>query len=484
MKFSLFICIILSLALAANAFNINSGNNFVGYWGQNSAAPGGRPYQTELGTYCTDNTYDVLIVSFLINFFSGENIIGTNIPAPTLNFANMCGGTYPGYSQLLQCPNIGSGAATCQSKGKIVLLSLGGAVGNYGFTSSAQATQFAKTIWNMFLGGSDSTYPRPFGSVQLDGIDLDLEGGPKEYYDVFVNTLKIQYFAGASKRYYIHAAPQCVYPDAMVGPWTGSALSTGKLDFISIQFYNNWCGLASGSQFNYNTWSQWISANSPGTKIMTARPTTASSTTTPATTSSTSTTRPSTTTTTTTRTSTTTTTTTAPATTSSTTSTTVKPTTTTTTTAPATTSSTTSSTTVKPTTTTTTTTPATTSSTTVKPTTTTTTGPSTTTSATTSSSTTSPNTLVFTQSVTSQWGSNPPTSQISGQVKNNGATTISNPKFSSPQNAIINGMWGLSQDANGYWVLPSWANTLAPGQGVEFGYAINSATPATFNRVA
>jgi len=55
----------------------------------------------------------------------------------------------------------------CQAKGKLVTISLGGATGAAGFTSGAQAQTFAKTVWNLFLGGSSST--RPFGNAVLDG---------------------------------------------------------------------------------------------------------------------------------------------------------------------------------------------------------------------------------------------------------------------------------------------------------------------------
>lgn len=70
-------------------------------------------------------------------------------------------------SQLPNCGFLASAIQTCQSKGKIVTLSLGGATGAAGFTSDAQASQFADTIWNVFLGGSSST--RPFGNAVLDG---------------------------------------------------------------------------------------------------------------------------------------------------------------------------------------------------------------------------------------------------------------------------------------------------------------------------
>jgi chitinase len=62
--------------------------------------------------------------------------------------------------------------ATCQAAGKIVLLSLGGELGNYGFSSASEAQTFATTLWNVFGGGSSST--RPFGTSIVDGFDLGM----------------------------------------------------------------------------------------------------------------------------------------------------------------------------------------------------------------------------------------------------------------------------------------------------------------------
>lgn len=73
-------------------------------------------------------------------------------------------------SQLPNCQFLASSIQTCQSKGKVVTLSLGGATGAAGFTSDSQASAFADQIWNLFLGGSSST--RPFGDAVLDGYVL------------------------------------------------------------------------------------------------------------------------------------------------------------------------------------------------------------------------------------------------------------------------------------------------------------------------
>lgn len=72
---------------------------------------------------------------------------------------------------LLHCPRTGEGVKMCQSKGKAVILSLGGAAGAYGFSDDAEAKDFAHTIWNLFLGGSSGT--RPLDDAILDGVDLE-----------------------------------------------------------------------------------------------------------------------------------------------------------------------------------------------------------------------------------------------------------------------------------------------------------------------
>jgi chitinase len=50
------------------------------------------------------------------------------------------------------------------------LLSLGGELGNYGFSSTSQAQDSAETMWDAFGGGNSSS--RPFGSAVVDGFDL------------------------------------------------------------------------------------------------------------------------------------------------------------------------------------------------------------------------------------------------------------------------------------------------------------------------
>ncbi|KAG9100537.1 Chitinase 1 [Ceratobasidium sp. 370] len=129
--------------------------------------------------------------------------------------------------------------------------------------SDAQGVAFADTIWNLFLGGSSST--RPFGDAVLDGVDLDIEAGTGTGYVAFVNQLR-SHFAGASKKYYVTAAPQCVYPDAALG----SVINNANFDAIYVQFYNNPCGLqtyGNAAQWNYGNWDYWAKNISPNKNV-------------------------------------------------------------------------------------------------------------------------------------------------------------------------------------------------------------------------
>ncbi|KAI5827580.1 glycoside hydrolase family 18 protein [Schizophyllum commune Tattone D] len=233
------------------------------YWGQNSrGAVDGTDtanFQKDISYYCNDDNINVLPVSFVNVFF------GTG-GAPEMNLANSCNNvdnaTFSG-TKLPNCAALADDIQYCQSKGKLVTLSLGGATGSVGFESDDQATTFAQTIWNLFLGGSSST--RPFGAAVLDGVDLDIEGGSSAHYAVFVNEIR-SLASGASKKYYVTAAPQCVYPDASLG----GVLNAVGFDAIYVQFYNNQCGLPNYGQvsnWNFGTWDYWARHVSPNPDV-------------------------------------------------------------------------------------------------------------------------------------------------------------------------------------------------------------------------
>ena len=218
------------------------------YWGQN-----GQGSERNLAAYCTSDGFDTINIAFLNIFFDGNN--GKNLPS--INLANHCETTFPDYPGLLYCPDVATDIATCRANGKKILISLGGAEGVYGFTSEAQAKDFAKTMYDMFLGGSSVEVPRPFDDAVLDGIDLDIEGGSPLYYSDFVNALKV-----LDGSVLISAAPQCPLPDE----WHDDAIKNAEFDYISIQFYNNYCSVGT-SAFNIGDWSTSVNTNSKNTNV-------------------------------------------------------------------------------------------------------------------------------------------------------------------------------------------------------------------------
>ncbi|KAJ7939634.1 glycoside hydrolase superfamily [Mycena leptocephala] len=226
------------------------------HWGQNSYGSRGNDtkwQQKDLGAYCEDTSVNVIPIAFLDTFFGPGGV-------PIINLANSCeNATFPNTS-LMDCSGLSPAITSCQNHGKIVTISLGG--------DSASAKNFAKQIWDMFLGGQSEI--RPFGSAVLDGVDLDIEAGFADWYAAFVKQIKTLSM-GAGKRYYITGAPQCPFPDA----YLGKALSKVLFDM----FYNNPCGLnhfddQSSSGWNFDQWDAWARHQSvnPNVKVYIGAP--------------------------------------------------------------------------------------------------------------------------------------------------------------------------------------------------------------------
>ncbi|KAI1338399.1 glycoside hydrolase superfamily [Xylariaceae sp. FL0016] len=196
------------------------------------------------------------------------------INTPITNFAN-AGDNCTVFSgtQLLDCPQIEADIQTCQSEGKTIMLSLGGATYTEGgFSSSAAAETAAENVWGLF--GSDTSYAdRPFGSAVIDGFDFDLESTVSNFVP-FASKLRSLMDADTSKTYYLSAAPQCPYPDAADNAMLDGAIA---FDFIMVQFYNNYCGVQSftagattQNNFNFETWDTWAKETSanPDVKVL------------------------------------------------------------------------------------------------------------------------------------------------------------------------------------------------------------------------
>lgn len=219
---------------AVEAFSASENNNVVLYWGQSSAGS-----QERLGEYCKSTDADAYVISFISDFPSDSQLT-----------VHGCSGSLD-----TSCPNMEEDIISCQKLGKKVLLSLGGAVGTYGFTSDEVAAEYASVLWNSFGGGTSTR--RPFGTAVVDGFDLDIENGDSAGYTALVTALRKLYDGGD---YYVSAAPQCVYPDASMS----TVLANAHFDFIFVQFYNNLCNIGSG--FNWETWLNYA-AKSPNPDV-------------------------------------------------------------------------------------------------------------------------------------------------------------------------------------------------------------------------
>ncbi|KAK9672554.1 hypothetical protein RND81_12G108100 [Saponaria officinalis] len=145
------------------------------------------------------------------------NIFGEG-QVPSLNLAGHCDPTSGG------CVGMSDDFKFCQSQGIKVMLSLGGGVGNYSFFSKNDAKNFAKYLYNNYLGGKSSS--RPLGNVPLDGIDFDIESGSTLYWNDLARYLSR--YSRRGKKVYLGAAPQCPFPNK----YLGAPLKTGLFDYV------------------------------------------------------------------------------------------------------------------------------------------------------------------------------------------------------------------------------------------------------------
>ncbi|GAB4858706.1 hypothetical protein Ancab_010179 [Ancistrocladus abbreviatus] len=173
------------------------------YWGQNGN-------EGTLADTCATGNYAYVLIAFLTTFGNGQT--------PVLDLSGHCDPSSNG------CTVLSSDITSCQNQGIKVLLSLGGASGSYGLSSTDDANQVANYLWNNYLGGQSDS--RPLGDAVLDGIDFDIEQGTDQYWGDLANALK-----GFGQNVYLSAAPQCPYRDAHLD----TAIATGLFDYVWVQ---------------------------------------------------------------------------------------------------------------------------------------------------------------------------------------------------------------------------------------------------------
>lgn len=156
----------LAAALPFKPREGSEGNRLAVYWGAEDDT-------TTLMDVCNDDSYDIVNLAFVAYFFSDGGY--PSLDLSTLNGPSQAQ-TNAGATALQDGTPLVDAINTCQSNGKLVLMSLGGAQGsaNVTLTGDDQGEQIAITLWNLFLGGTDESNLRPFGDVKLDGFDLGM----------------------------------------------------------------------------------------------------------------------------------------------------------------------------------------------------------------------------------------------------------------------------------------------------------------------
>lgn len=153
------------------------------------------------------------------------------------------------------------------------MISLGGATYTQGgWSSTTDAENAAQLVWDMFGPvPSGKQVDRPFGAAVVDGFDFDFESTVNNL-PAFGAKLRSLINAAGGKKFYLSAAPQCVYPDSA----DGATLDAVPFDWVQVQFYNNWCGVNNFKQgqqqqnaFNFDVWDKWAKGSqNPNAKVL------------------------------------------------------------------------------------------------------------------------------------------------------------------------------------------------------------------------
>ncbi|KAI1799200.1 glycoside hydrolase family 18 protein [Daldinia bambusicola] len=252
-------------------YNPGTSDNIAIYWGQNSAgAIDAGKSQKPLSEYCSRAEIDIIPVAFVSNLNPIE-----------LDLTNMA-----------DDKNMAEEVKSCQSAGKTILISIGGATFTSGPSSTEHARTLADQIWNMFgPPGNIGSEKRPFGDAVVDGFDLDIEA-PLPNMAPFAARLREHIDqangGGGGRKFYLSAAPQCPFPDQ-----NNRVMLQGNeavaFDFVMVQFYNNrkcdirvFDGTSTDSNsastqdtndpmksgFNMAQWDEWArSSKNPNAKV-------------------------------------------------------------------------------------------------------------------------------------------------------------------------------------------------------------------------
>jgi len=248
----------LAAALAsvpALAYDVNV------YWGQKGT--------TMLREWCDNAKFDYVTIGFVNN--SPEND-PSKLKYPGSNFAAHCAADKytdkDGKASLLlsKCTFIAEDIPYCQSKGKKVLLSIGGAIGNYDVTGKTNGEYFGDFMYDAFGPYNPlKPEPRPFDykkngndvRVVVDGFDFDIEHRQASG-EGYVNMIKKINDRNKTslKKLLVTAAPECPLSDEFFK--MKNIIDGSKFDAFFVQFYNNPSCDGNSATFNYNKWVDYL----------------------------------------------------------------------------------------------------------------------------------------------------------------------------------------------------------------------------------
>ncbi|KAK1758666.1 glycoside hydrolase superfamily [Echria macrotheca] len=232
------------------------------YWGQKG--------NIGLKEYCDTVPFEYITIAFINQ--SPENDL-SSLKYPGSNFGAHCAATvYKDSNQvatelLSECTFIAKDIPHCQSKGKKVLLSIGGAAGNYDVTGTDNGEYFGEFMFNAFGPFNPAKpEPRPFDfqengktvHVSVDGFDFDLERDLQDEgagYIAMVAKLN-ELIEGCDKPLLLSAAPECPLTTQYFR--MKKVIDVSKFDLFFIQFYNNPSCQGDSPTFNYKDWVQYL----------------------------------------------------------------------------------------------------------------------------------------------------------------------------------------------------------------------------------
>jgi chitinase len=226
------VAFVLASCLAAGPATAKQTNKVTVFWGRNKD-------EGSLREACDTGLYTTVIISFYSVFGHGRYWDG-----------DMSGH---------QLSGVGADIKHCQSRGILVLLSIGGGGHDYSLPSSQSAADVADNLWNAHLGGRRRGVYRPFRDAAVDSIDFYIDnGGAADHYDELARCL------ARNKEVRLTASPRCGCPDRRVD----RALQTGLFERIHVRFYgDDKCSFKNGSTWGVvEEWNKWT-ARYPKTEV-------------------------------------------------------------------------------------------------------------------------------------------------------------------------------------------------------------------------